>query len=280
MSEVYRPGRSGQTDAMPAQYGPHCWSAGHHDDGTNDALRGARFEVKDLTGARFVDCDLSGVKVVDSWLVDVDVSGYVSNLVVNGVDVTEFVDAELDRRHPERAQLRQVRTAADFRAMWDTVDELWADTVARAQRLPEPALHDRVGGEWSFVETLRHLVFITDSWASRTVLDEPMPYHRLGLPQTAYRPADAATLGIDLDARPSLAEVLAVRAERMALVRRIVDGLSDAGLGRTCTRAPAPGYPEEARPVGECLGVVMEEECEHHRFAVRDLALLEAGAER
>jgi hypothetical protein len=207
------------------------------------------------------------------------VSGYVSNFVVNGVDVTDFVDAELDRRHPERVQLREVRTADDFRAMWVTVEGLWADTVARAQRLPEPALHDRVGGEWSFVETLRHLVFITDSWASRTVL-EPMPYHRLGLPQTAYRPADAAALGIDLDARPSLAEVLAVRAERMALVRRIVDGLSDAELGRACTRAPAPGYPEEARPVGECLGVVMEEECEHHRFAVRDLALLEAGAQR
>jgi hypothetical protein len=41
-------------------------------------------------------------------------------------------------------------------------------------------------------------------------------------------------------------------------------------------RSPAPGYPEEPRVVGECLGVVMEEECEHHRFATRDLAVLEA----
>jgi hypothetical protein len=36
------------------------------------------------------------------------------------------------------------------------------------------------------------------------------------------------------------------------------------------------GYPEESRSVGDCLGVVMEEECEHHRYAVRDLAVLEA----
>jgi hypothetical protein len=262
---------------MAAQYGPHRWSAGYHDDGNNDAFRGASFTVADLTGAKLVDCDLSRVKIVDSWLVDVNVSGYLSNFVVNGVDVTAFVDAELERRHPERVQLRQLQTADDFRAMWDTVERLWTDTVARARRLPEPALHLRVDDEWSFVETLRHLVFITDSWASRTVFDEPMPYHRLGITQTAYAPADAAALGLDLDARPSFAEVMTVRAGRMALLRGIVDGLTDGELERLCTRAPAPGYPEEARSVGECLGVVMDEECEHHRFAVRDLALIEAS---
>jgi hypothetical protein len=263
---------------MAAQYGPHRWSAGYHDDGNNDAFRGASFTVADLAGAKFVDCDMSHVKIVDSWLVDVNVSGYVSNFVVNDVDVTAFVDAELDRRYPERVQLREVQTADDYRAIWDTIERLWSDTVARAERLPEPALHDRVDDEWSFVETLRHLIFITDSWASRTVLDEPMPYHRLGVTQTAYAPADAAALGIDLDARPSLAEVMKVRAERMALVRGIVDGLTTTELERVCTRAPAPGYPEETRSVGDCIGVVMEEECEHHRFAVRDLAVLEGEA--
>jgi hypothetical protein len=261
---------------MTAQYGPHRWSAGSHENGHNDALRGARFTVADLAGARFVDCDMSRVKIVDSWLVDLDMSGYVSNLVVNGVDVTAFVEAELDRRHPERVQLREMRTADDFRAMWDTVEQLWSDTLARAERLPEPVLDERVDDEWSFVETQRHLVFITDSWASRTILDEPMPFHRLGMPQTAYAPADAAKLGMDLDARPSFAEVMAARDERRSLVRGLVDGLTDTELGRICTRSPAPGYPEEPRPVGECLGVVMQEECEHHRFAVRDLAVLEA----
>ena len=42
------------------------------------------------------------------------------------------------------------------------------------------------------------------------------------------------------------------------------------------TASPAPGYPEETRTVGACLRVVMVEECEHHRYAVRDLAILEA----
>ncbi len=261
---------------MAAQYGPHRWSAGYHEDGQNDALRGARFTVADLAGAKFVDCDMSRVKIVDSWLVDLDMSGYVSNLVVNGIDVTAFVEAELDRRHPERVQLREMRTADEFRAMWDTVEQLWSDTLARAERLPEPALNERVDDEWSFVETQRHLVFITDSWASRTILDEPMPFHRLGMPQTAYAPADAAKLGMDLEARPSFAEVMTARDERRSLMRGLVDGLTDSELERICTRSPAPGYPEESRPVGECLGVVMQEECEHHRFAVRDLAVLEA----
>jgi hypothetical protein len=161
--------------------------------------------------------------------------------------------------------------------MWDTIERLWAQTVARAGRLPETALHQRVDGEWSFIETLRHLVFATDRWAGYMILDKPMPYHWLGLPQPGFTAADAAALGIDLDARPPLAEVLEARGTRMRMVRGIVDGLTDDDLGRVCPRLPAPGYPEEARSVGLCLGVVMTEECEHRRYAVRDLAALEAG---
>ncbi len=125
---------------------------------------------------------------------------------------------------------------------------LWSDTVARAERLLEPARHERVDDEWSFVETLRHLVFVTDAWASRTILDQPMPYHRLGLTQTSCPPADAAALGIDLDACPSFAEVMQVRADRMALVR--APPLRDArphGPGRALE--PSSTVLEQKRPV-------------------------------
>jgi hypothetical protein len=67
-----------------------------------------------------------------------------------------------------------------------------------------------------------------------------------------------------------------VRADRMALVRRILDDLADTELERICTRLPAPGYPEETRTVGRCLRVIMREECEHRRYAIRDLAVLES----
>jgi uncharacterized damage-inducible protein DinB len=261
---------------MTAQYGPHRWSPGEYDAEHTDRFRGAHFIVSDLTGARFVDCDLSQVKVIDCALVDVSLSGWVDRLVVNDVDVTEFVSAELDRRFPERVQLREIQDAAGFRDLWATLEQLWSETVARAEALPEAARHERVDDEWSFVETMRHLVYCTDAWASRTILDEPNPFDRLALPQTAYPPTDAAALGMELDAQPSYAEVMAVRADRIAMVRRIVDGLSNSDLGREVTRPPAPGYPEEERNVASCLAVVMEEEIEHRRYAVRDLAALEA----
>jgi hypothetical protein len=257
-----------------AQLGPHRFYPG--EGGGSERFRGARFDVADLRGARFTDCDLTGVTVRDGWLVDVSISGYLSNVTVNGVEVSGFVSAELDRRHPERVQFRAVRTAADFRAMWDTIEGLWAQATERAGRLAARALTERVKEEWSFAETLRHLVFITDAWASRTVLDEPRPYHPIGLPQSWYPAGDAAALGIDLAAKPSYAEILAARADRMAVMRRIVTGLTEGDLARLCRRSPAPGYPDEERPVGECIGVVMDEEIEHYRFGTRDLQVLEA----
>jgi hypothetical protein len=258
-----------------AQFGPHRFYAG--EGGGSEEFRGARFNVADLRGARFTDCDLAGVTIRDGWLVDVSISGYLSNVTINGVDVAGFVSAELDQRHPERVQLREVQSADGFRAMWDTIERLWAQAAERAGRLPAAALTDRVNEEWSFAQTLRHLIFITDAWARRTVLDVEMPYHPIGLPQSWYPAAAAAGLGIDLAAEPSYEEVLAARADRMAVVRRIVDGLTDDGLGRPCRRTPAPGYPDEGLIVAGCVAVVMEEEIEHHQFAVRDLAVLESS---
>lgn len=261
---------------MTPQFGPHRYDAGPFGPEHTDAYRGARLEVRDLTGARFVDCDLTGVRVRDGVLVDVDLSGYVERLVVNGVDVTDLVAAELDRRHPERVQLRGMRTADDFRAMRATLEALWDGAVERARRLGDAALDERVDEEWSFLETLRHLVFVTDAWVSRTVLDEERPYHRLGLPQSWYPAADAAALGIDVAARPSADEVLAALDSRREVLRDVLGALTDDVLGRPCRRPPAPGYPEEERPVWECLAVALEEEVEHYRYATRDLAVLEA----
>src|SRR3954447_14079944 len=239
-------------------------------------FRGARFVASDLSGVTIHDCDLSGLKVTDALLHDVRISGELERVRMNDVDVTGFVEAELDRRHPERVQGRSMRTPDEARAAWTVIEGLWEAVLARYDRLPAAAREERVDGEWSLIETLRHLVFATDAWASRTVLDEPMPYHPLGLTHTFYPREDALALGIDLDARPTFDEVLEARRGRTALVRRLVDGLRDAELQRVCARSPAPGYPEETRTVARCLRVVMKEEVEHHRYTVRDLAVLEA----
>lgn len=243
-------------------------------------FHGASFFLADLGAARFRDCELVDVRFDDCVLHDLKLDGDVQRLVVNGVDVTDYVERELDQRYPERVPIRALRAATapradDVRALWHTVEQAWGETTARAERLPEVALQERVDGEWSFVETLRHLVFATDAWASRTILDEERPYHRWGVPAGGYRADDAAAIGLDLAARPSYAEVKDARQSRQLVVSRIVADLSDADLLRMCMRNPGRGYPEEPVAVSRCLRVVLNEETEHRRYAERDLTVLE-----
>jgi hypothetical protein len=248
-----------------------------------EEFRGATFRNADLTGATFRECDLTGVRIIGSEVKHLQISGFdgvAGTVVVDDVDVTAFVAAELDARYPERVQLRGMRTADDHRAMWDTLEHLWAETVARAERLPQSALDERVAGEWSFVETLRHLVFATDGWVGRMVLQQPAPYHRLALPPTDHPLEHAPDLGVDLDARPSYAEVLAVYADRRALIRRVLTDLTDSDLDQVRTGELAPVWGPESRPVAHCLGVLLREHCEHRRFADRDLAVLEVRRPR
>jgi hypothetical protein len=92
-------------------------------------------------------------------------------------------------------------------------------------------------------------------------------------------PPDAtAKLGLTLEAAPTLDEILALRLARIATMRRVLDGLTTAELGRVCGRKPADPYPDQEYLVRRCLTVVLKEEAEHHRYAVRDLAVLEASA--
>ena len=243
-----------------------------------NAFRGATFSDVDLSGASFRDCDLSRVRISSSLVTELHISGFdgeAGRVVVDDVDVSAFVAAELDRRHPERVQLRAVKTADDVRAMWETIDGLWSSTIARAEQLPEATRAERVDGEWSFVETLRHLVFATDSWVGRMILDDPKAYHRIGLPPTDFGPDGAAALGIDLDAQPGYDEVAALYAQRRAQIRGIVDGLTDTELERICTGSLSPSAGPESHSVGDCLRVLLREHCEHRRFAERDLTLLE-----
>ncbi len=152
--------------------------------------------------------------------------------------------------------------------MWDTVERLWPATLVRAGRLPETARQERVDEEWSLVETLRHLVFADDVWVGRMILDETA-YHRLGLPPTDYPASRMPQLGLDLDARPSYAEVLALQAERRARIRGIVADVTDSELEQIRTAVPAPAWGMESHSVGGCLRVVMREHSEHRRYAVR-----------
>lgn len=244
----------------------------------SDQFRGAHIHLCDLAALEIRDCEVSGLRIVDCYGSDVYLGGDFERVVVNDVDVTAYVEGELDRRHPTRVLARDAASSDDYRTAWDAIETLWAATLERARLLPEGKLHEQVNGEWSFVETQRHLLFASDAWLGNAVLEEEAPYHQWGFPAGGMPPDAAAKLGLVLEATPTLDEVLAPRLARMATMRSVVDGLTAAELDRVCDRKPADPYPDQEYVVRRCLKVVLKEEAEHHRYAVRDLAVLEAGA--
>ena len=246
------------------------------------AFRGASFHNADVNGATFRDCDMRGVRIVSSYVDGLVISGFNGRsgpVVVDDVDVSEYVAAELDRRHPERVLLRKARSADDLRVAWAELERLWDETLARAGRLPEATLHERVGGEWSFVETLRHLAFAVDTWIGGWLRGETSPFSPLGMPPTDLGPEEWASIGLDPDARPSFAEAGALFADRRDRMRTAVAGVTDADLAETRTGTPVAAWGEETHAVGECFRVVLEEHCEHRRYAERDLTALGREAE-
>ena len=237
-------------------------------------LTRARFHLVDLAGADFREVNLAGARIRGALLVDLDLSGKISNLRVNGVDVVPLVEAELNRRYPGRAKMTPA-DADGFRAAWDILDGLWQQTVARARGMAPELLHERVDGEWSFIETLRHLVFATDAWVRRAILGDPAPWDPLDLPHNEM-PSEPS-IPRDREARPSLDEVLALRADRMATVRQVLAGLTDDRLAGHTVPVTEPGYPEpESFPVRRCLQAILTEEWEHRLYAERDFDLLQA----
>lgn len=198
-----------------------------------------------------------------------EIDGLVTNLVVNGVEVMSYVEAELDRRHPVRLLIRSDRPD-DLREAWRQLRDDWAATTERVRSMPANSEHYGVDGEWSMVETLRHLVFVHDSWFRRCVLGLTEPFTAMGLgPPFVMEQAD----GLDPSARPSLDEVLAVRVRQAAEVET---WLAEVTPDQLATTAPVPDddrWPPYAkgRTVRQCLGTVLNEEWAHHGFCRRDL---------
>ena len=229
-----------------------------------------RIEYADFSRARLHSPNFEGAHITDAWLRDADVSGDIGGMRLNGVEVAPLVEAELDRRYPERVLLRAT-DALDLREAWTLVEGKWRATVERALALPRALLDERVDGEWSFIETLRHLVMATDCWLGRMVRHEARPWHPLGIAYSGGRNPAAP----EPPPRPTLDEVLEVRADRTSRVRDSLATMTDAELDRVCAPPDTREHPREPRTVRECVHVILNEEWEHNLYASRDLAELE-----
>jgi DinB superfamily/Pentapeptide repeats (8 copies) len=222
---------------------------------------GREYSDVDLSGTRFRNVNLTGARFAEANLVNARFSGLIHGLVINDVEVAPLISAEMERRYPERAKLLPT-TAAGARDAWSVIEALWDATKARARTLPPDLLRERVDGEWSFLESMRHLVMVTDGWIGGTVLGRSGHFWPAGVLPSFL--TDPAAFGIDPSADPDLGAVIAAREERIASVRALVDGLRDDDLRRRCGD----------QSLLECLWTVFDEEWHHNWFANRDLDVL------
>ena len=180
---------------------------------------------------------------------------------------------------PERAEeLAEAGLYADgldgLRAANANLRALWDATIERALRLEPSLLDERVGGEWSFIETLRHLVFVTDVWVGRVIEGKEASNHPWGMPPDHVPREAVGALGITVDVRPSVVDVLGVLDERGQQLDRVLAELTLDDLSRRCT------MPQGEIEVVGALQVVLYESLCHNHFANRDLTALEAEGSR
>lgn len=240
----------------------------------SESLRGRTFRNRTLRESRFIGCDLgdvvvrgsevAGMEIDSPWLLE---GG--SRLIVNGVDVVPLVDAGLNHRFPGR-ELRGSEDPEGLRAAWAAVEGAWAATLDRAVAMPPGTVDASVDDEWSVAQTLRHLVMATDTWLGKAILRQEQPYHPAGLPHDDDE-TDAYDSSVFSTEAPSFGEVLEVRAGRQAMVRDFLAGVTPDELAAPRRNPHAPDHEET---VLSCLRTILEEEWEHHRYAVRDLDTL------
>lgn len=243
-----------------------------------ESLRDRTFTNRSLRGSRFVGCvlgdvvvrgsDVAGMEIDSPWLLEGD-----SSLLVNGVDVVPMVDAELNARFPGR-ELRTAEDPEGLRAAWAAVQRTWAATLDRATSMPADTVDASVDGEWSLAQTLRHLVMATDTWLGKAVLGHTQPYHPAGLPNDDHD-SDAYDTTAFSDETPSFAEVMEARESRQAMVSEFLATTTSEILTEARKN---PHSPDHAETVLSCIRTILEEEWEHHRYAVRDLDVLSTPA--
>jgi len=231
-------------------------------------LRGARFIRADLSGAVMRGVDLAGADIDAPWLAEVG-----STLLLNGVDVVPLVEAELNRRFPGRAQ-RRATDPDGLRQAWARLEEAWRQALERVARLPAGAAEVQVDGEWSFAQTLRHLVMATDTWLRKAILEIEQPYHPLGQPNAEFE-ADGFDLSVFATEPPRYQEVLEARQDRQAMVRDFLAAVTPDELNKERRN---PWAPDHAVTVRSCLHTILNEEWDHLRYALRDLDAVERGA--
>ena len=217
-----------------------------------------------LQKSMFRDATFNGSTFFHTEWTDVSIDGTIGRLVINGVDVTDHVNTN-DRWYPLRTQLAPV-TVEGMRNTWSALCAEWEALLSRVAVADTAVVNTSVGGEWSLRDTLRHLLFAMDKWFTWPMLGERR-FTAAGLPNTGSQGLDWP--GIDMMLDPDWNEVLEQRRNKAKVFSDHLASLEISGIPATVDVAENGEVPGIM-----CYHVVFEEEFEHLRYALRDLATL------
>jgi hypothetical protein len=148
-------------------------------------LGGATFEDVNLSQARFKDVNLRGSVFRNVNFAEVSIDhANITGLTIFGVPVDGFVRAQLARRGALGAKPAKLspHSPRRMRAAFEELDKARAEFQDRLGSLKPRVLCRRPGrGHWSALEHVRHLVLAEELYTDRWILDNDIPFSRLGL---------------------------------------------------------------------------------------------------
>ncbi len=150
----------------------------------NRDMAGTLFHNVNLYGTTFDDVNLENARIYNANLRNVTIDdANIAGLTIFGFRVDELIEAEMNRRDPERLRLRMrdIFDPDEVRRVLAHLDEVRVAFYARLRTIPPDALNAHPGPDrWSALEHVRHLVFAEDMYLNRWLLRNDQPWCKLG----------------------------------------------------------------------------------------------------
>ncbi|MBN2007426.1 MAG: DinB family protein [Anaerolineae bacterium] len=236
-------------------------------------LANATFDDANLGNATFSNINLEGATIHNANLKDMHIEdAYIEGLTILGFNIGELIEAEEDRRDPERVRLR-MRDCYDPQCVRDMLarleeirdtlrEKLWATDPQLLTAAPGP-------GRWCALEHVRHLLFAEELYLNHFILQNDKPLNPMGmLPEFLADEPKYQNVGTEpcTDLEPVLAAWDTAHAAMMAYL---------ADMTPETLRAPARDLGSETHTVGEKLQGLAHHDLQHIRWIESVLSEIE-----
>jgi hypothetical protein len=198
-------------------------------------LSGALFRDVNLHGAQFEDVNLGEATIRNANLEGLQISdAYIRGLTIFGIRVDDLIEAERDRRDPERVRLRMAdpHDPQEVRAVMERLDQVRGRFRELLRAADVDSLVTRPSTDkWSALEHARHLVFAEDLYLNRWILRNDQPWNKLGL-LPAFLADDPSYAEVGSQPTADLEAVLMAWEGINARVRAFVSSVTTGELRR------------------------------------------------